>query len=123
MTADRPADVPAGRFCPPPSSRRAEFWVRSLRGWDVTFYLMAAIGALALVVSGAHAHEVVIGVLAIGALVSAYVGLARRGAMTGDRRLTRTYLGVLMVVVVVVVLTNPVGSVLLFIAYSQIWFF
>ncbi|WP_282946165.1 sensor histidine kinase [Cellulomonas endometrii] len=49
--------------------------------------------------------------------------LARRGALTGDLRLTRSYVAVLIVVVALAGGINSLGSILLFIGFSQVWFF
>lgn len=106
---------------------KAEFWRRSLLGWDVVFYVLLAISAASMVVvddepfplSGATA----VGLLACGVLLLAYVLVGRRGAMRGDARMTRTYLVVLIAAVTVAGGVSSLGSIMLFIGFSQIWFF
>lgn len=98
------------------------FWARSMRGWDLAFYAMVAIGVatLALEVGGTPAFTTSVGLLAV--LVLLYVVVARRGLRTGGRRRTRAYLAALVLITVLVVYVAPVGTVLLFVAYSQIWY-
>lgn len=102
---------------------RHEFWVRALRGWDIGFYAITAVAAVSIAVEVRSAREAVVAVVGLGVLVGAYLALGRRGAVRGDVRLTRTYLAVLVTVVVLEVGLSEVGSVLLFVGYSQIWFF
>ncbi|WP_199422659.1 sensor histidine kinase [Actinotalea solisilvae] len=115
-TADRAGD---------PTAERSAFWARTLRGWDVAFYLMMAISALAVVVDdGWGADRTRVAALAVmGALVVAYTVVARRAARTGNRRLALVYLGLLIVLVSATVLLDTMATILLFVAYSQIWFF
>ncbi|MHB1491749.1 MAG: sensor histidine kinase [Cellulomonas sp.] len=104
-------------------SVRTGFWARSLRGWDLTFYGMSAISAVTLVLVSTGAGALATGLAALGVMVTAYVTLGRRGALSGDHRLTSTYLAVMMVAVTVAVRSSTVGTLLLFIAFSHIWFF
>jgi len=113
MTADR-------QRC---RSTRTDFWVRSLHGWDLTFYAMSAISGLTLVVVSTGTRSLATGLAAIIAMVAAYVTIGRRGALSGDHRLTTTYLAIMMVAVTVAVRASTVGSLLLFVAFSHIWFF
>ena len=105
------------------ASGRAQFWSRSVRGWDVAFYLMTAIGAVTLTVDGSSVGATVTALSALAALVLAYTFIGRVAARTGREGLALTYLALLVVATVVIVRVNPAGSVLLFIAYSQIWYF
>ncbi|WP_236121570.1 sensor histidine kinase [Cellulomonas palmilytica] len=105
------------------SSRRDEFWRHSMRAWDVAFWVMLAISA-AFAVPDAETTGHAVSVLAGFAVLSlAYLALGRRGARRGDARLTQTYLVVLVLVVTFETWAAALGIVLLFVAYSHIWFF
>lgn len=117
--ATDPADRPARR----PGVDRAEFWSRTLRGWDVAFYVMVAIACGSFLTDGHDPGATAVSFAAMAVLVTAYTVIGRRAALRGDGRLAHTYLAVLVVVVVLVVRLEPMGTLLLFIAYSQIWFF
>ncbi len=106
-----------------PRSVRTGFWERSLRGWDLTFYGMSAISAVTLVLVSTGARTLATGLSALAVMVSAYVTLGRRGALRGDHRLTTAYLVIMMVAVTVAVRSSTVGTLLLFIGFSHIWFF
>lgn len=112
----------AGEPAAPYASVRREFWRRALRGWDIAFYAGVTISAVALAVD-TRGTDLVTALVALLMLVAAYTLLGRRAARTGDRRLAVTYLVVLVVLTVLITLTSAVGTVLLFIAYSQVWFF
>lgn len=108
-----------------PTAERSAFWLRTLRGWDVAFYLMMAISAVAVLVDdGAEPGPATGWPLALmGALVVAYTLAGRRAARSGDGRLALAYLAVLIVLVSAMVLLDTMATILLFVAYSQIWFF
>ncbi|GCD19477.1 sensor histidine kinase [Cellulomonas algicola] len=110
------------RRTPRPVARH-EFWVRALRGWDVGFYAITAVAGVSIAIEVRSLREAAVAVLGLAALVVAYLALGRRGAQRGDVLLTRTYLAVLVTVVVLEVGLSELGSVLLFVGYSQIWFF
>lgn len=123
--AARPAGAPG---LPPDreQAERTDFWRRSLLGWDVVFYLLLAISAASMVVvDGALPLDgpTVAALVACGVLLLAYVLVGRRGALRGDVRLTRTYLIALVVTVTVAGGVSSLGSIMLFIGFSQIWFF
>lgn len=127
MTAASPSGAPVAAVAGSrPAADRAEFWRRSLRGWDLAFYALLAISAVSMV---AVDHAIpptgltlaVLGALAV--LLAAYLLLGRPGARRGDVRLTRTYLVVLIAVVALASGVNSLGSILLFIGFSQVWFF
>lgn len=103
-------------------SSRADFWERSLRGWDIAFYAMTALAAVAAFAGAGGAPALAVGATFV-VLVAAYTVLGRRGARTGDRRFVDSYLAVLLVCTVVAVALADQGQVLLFVAYSQIWYF
>lgn len=112
-----------GRGGPRPTVERVDFWTRTLRGWDVAFYAMALIASVSFLADHQDTDATVASFAAMTVLVGAYTVLGRGAARRGDGRLAYAYLAVLVVVVVVVVRLEPVGSLLMFIAYSQIWFF
>ncbi|WP_182112057.1 MULTISPECIES: sensor histidine kinase [unclassified Actinotalea] len=107
----------------PGTAERAAFWGRALRGWDAAFYAMMAIAAAAVVTGSGTGRSVGWPLALMAALVAAYLLLGRRAARGGDHRLALTYLGVLVALTSAIVLVNTIGTILLFIAYSQIWFF
>jgi len=119
------ADPDAGTSPAPagPTAERTEFWRRSMRGWDVAFYVLTFISAASIANATPERGPAAVAFGALAVLVVAYTVLGRRAARTGNARLAQVYLGVLVAVVVVVVRAEMLGAVLLFIAYSQIWFF
>ncbi|MBB2922513.1 sensor histidine kinase [Cellulomonas cellasea] len=117
--ATDPADQPPRR----PAVERAQFWTRTLRGWDVAFYVMIAIACASFLFDGHDPAATTVSFGAMALLATAYTVIGRRAALRGDGRLAHAYLAVLVVVVVLVVRLEPMGTLLLFIAYSQIWFF
>ncbi len=102
---------------------RHEFWRRTLRMWDLVFVGMSAVYVVAVLVDSARPADAAGPVATMAVLAAAYVLVGRRGARTGDGRLADAYLAVLVAVVVVQVLLGDIGSVLLFLAYTQTWFF
>ncbi|RMI03629.1 sensor histidine kinase, partial [Cellulomonas triticagri] len=116
--ANGPADYLEGK---------TEFWRRSLIGWDVVFYVLLGISAASMVVvddepfplSGATLTALA----ACAVLLGAYLLLGRRGALRGDVRMTRAYLVVLVAAVTIAGGVSSLGSIMLFIGFSQIWFF
>ncbi|GEL96239.1 sensor histidine kinase [Cellulomonas composti] len=102
---------------------REEFWRRSLRAWDIAFWLMVTITAVFSVPTAGSARLAVWSLLGFMVLGVAYVLLGRPGAQRGDTRLTRAYLVVLVLVTTYEAWVVELGIVLLFVAYSQIWFF
>lgn len=118
LTSD-PPDGPAGW-----RSDRASFWARSVRGWDLAFYSMWALGVASYLFER-PTKGVGLGVaLALFAvLMAAYLLIGRRAAITGSRQLAVTYLVVMVVCVTGVVSMTQTGTLLLFIAYSQVWYF
>jgi signal transduction histidine kinase len=103
-------------------SERAEFWRRSMRGWDVAFYLMWALGVGALLVAEPRGGSRTVALVTFGVLLVAYTVIGRRAAATADLRLAFAYLAILAACVTVIVANVPMGSLLLFIAYSQVWY-
>ena len=102
---------------------RHEFWRRTLRMWDLVFVGMSGVYVVAVLVDSARPSDAAGAVATMAVLAAAYVLVGRRGARTGDGRLADAYLAVLVAVVVAQVLLGDIGSVLLFLAYTQTWFF
>ena len=102
---------------------REEFWRRSMRGWDIAFWLMIAISAAFAVPTADTGFRALTALAGLVVLVIAYQLLGRRGAHRGDARLTQAYLVVLVLVTTYETWVVALGIVLLFVAYSQIWFF
>jgi signal transduction histidine kinase len=104
-------------------SERAGFWSRSIRLWDRFFYVAIALVAVAtLVVPGTwKARGLSLTCLAL--IVLAYTFVGRRVLATGRPRLAHVYLALLVVLTTAQVGWDNIGAVLLFVAYSQIWFF
>lgn len=105
-------------------SDRAAFWARSLRGWDVAFYALWALGVVSYLFERPHAGiGLGIALATFAALLVAYVLVGRRAAATGSRALAMTYVLVMIACVGAVVSASETGTLLLFIAYSQVWYF
>jgi signal transduction histidine kinase len=103
---------------------RQEFWSGTLRRWDVAFYAMSVVAAASYLIPGAATptgRAWALGLLAV--LVGAYLLVARPAALRGSRPGADAYLAVLVAVTASSIALSDGGFVLLFIAYSQIWFF
>ncbi len=127
MTGERPH--PAGSPAPAvPLDRsvpgdRGRFWERSQRGWDVAFYAMAAVGGLTLSLDVSAGGELALALTLLGALVLAYTVLGRRIARRAAQGLVTPYLVLLIALTAAITSVSTSGTILLFIAYSQIWYF
>jgi len=97
-------------------------WARTVRAWHLAFYAMALISALALATTDLTSSELTVALGAMVVLVVAYTLLARPAALSRNARPLLAYLAILISVTVLVVRVHPLGSTLLFIAFSQIWF-
>lgn len=102
---------------------RGEFWRRSMRAWDIAFWIMVAITAAFSVPTAPSVARGSAALAGYVTLVVAYHLLGRRGARADDTRLTQAYLVVLVVVTSTEAWLVELGIVLLFVSYSQIWFF
>ena len=134
MTGDAvPAQVPAGgrvtsvstgdaRPGPAPVERHG-FWLRMLTMYDLVFVGMSAVYLLAVLTQADDLADALVPGSTMLVLALAYVLVGRRAAQRGSSRLADAYLVVLVAVVVVQVAAGDIGSVLLFLAYTQIWFF
>jgi len=102
---------------------RHGFWLRTLLMWDLVFVGMSAVYLVAVLIEAPRPADALVPVATMVALALAYGLVGRRGALRGDARLADTYLALLVAVVVVQVAAGDIGSVLLFLAYTQVWFF
>lgn len=106
------------------ASERQAFWLTTLRRWDLAFYAMAGVAGASYLLpaaGGGAARLWALGLLAV--LVCAYAFGARRAALRGQHAGTDAYLVLLVAVTATTISLTDGGFVLLFIAYSQIWFF
>ena len=109
--------------------RDAESWSRVLRLWHLGFYLLVAITAGALVAERPQEladgdPTTVVALAALGVLVVAYsvVGWqAARQHLTGLGAGGIVYLTILFAVTALVSGLSPLGTMLLFVAVSQVW--
>lgn len=104
----------------------ARGWARVLWFWHLAFYLLVGFTAAGILVS----DERVLGrsgpsLVALGVLVVAYATFGQRAASRslhhGPDRTVWGYLVLLFVVTCVVTSLDPLGTMLLFVAYSQVW--
>ncbi|MBF0686417.1 MAG: sensor histidine kinase [Cellulomonas sp.] len=107
----------------PQTVDRHGFWLRTLLMYDLVFAGMTAVYLLAVLIEAASLADAGVALVTMGVLALAYVLVGRRAAQRGSARLADGYLAVLVVVVVVQVANGDIGSVLLFLAFLQIWFF
>ena len=96
-------------------------WARDVRWWDVAFYVIAALSALALLTAGIRGTALAVSVAAIVAIVAGYVGWGRRAARSRDQVTAHAYLLVAIAGTVVVVGQDALGTLLLFAVFTQIW--
>ncbi|WP_129336933.1 sensor histidine kinase [Cellulomonas endophytica] len=102
---------------------RHEFWRRTLRAWDLGFAALLAVVAVPLAADAPGDPGAAAALVALTVLAAAYVLVGRRAALAGDGRGADAYLVVLLAVVSLATWAGDVGFTLLFVAYSQIWFF
>lgn len=92
-------------------------------GWDVLFFALTAVAAVAMVIPAPAGPQTWWALAVVAALVVAYV-LVGHGAMDGRHpRRADVYLALLLPLTAVCTALANAGFVLLFVAYSQIWFF
>ncbi|UZN02285.1 sensor histidine kinase [Cellulomonas sp. S1-8] len=102
---------------------RHGFWLRTLLMYDLVFVGMSTVYLIAVLTQADDLAEALVPATTMVVLTLAYALVGRRGAQRGSARLVDAYLVVLVVVVVVQVVNGDIGSVLLFLAFTQIWFF
>ena len=107
-------------------ARDARTWTRVLSYWHLAFYVLAAIAAGSLVAADPEAlrrgdPDILVALGALGGLVVMYLLVGRRAVDEERRGLGYAYLAVLFSVTALVTGLNPMGTVLLFVAFSQVW--
>lgn len=102
---------------------RHDFWLRALRRWDWAFYGMCAVAALSAVVVPGSWTQRRWALVIIGLLVASYVLVGRPAAVRGSARRADAYIAILVTLTSICVTLVNGGFVLLFVAFSQIWFF
>ena len=102
---------------------RHSFWLRTLSGWDALFYALVGVAAVAILIPGRFGPRLWWSLAILAALVVAYVLVGRRAARTGRGELADLYLALLLPLTAACTALENAGFVLLFVAYSQIWFF
>jgi signal transduction histidine kinase len=96
-------------------------WARDVRWWDLAFYVIALLSALALLTAGIRGTALAMSLAAIGTIVLGYVGWGRRAARSRDQVTAHVYLAVAIACTVVVVGQDALGTLLLFAVFTQIW--
>ena len=104
-------------------SERTTFWARARRLWSVFFYAIVGVIAAATLVGDGTRGDKIASLVCLALLVVAYTFVGRRAAGTGAPAWANAYLVLLVVLTIAQVGFDHIGAVLLFVAYSQIWFF
>lgn len=95
-------------------------WDRVVVWWDVGFYVVVTLCALALLSAGVEPDRLALALGAFGVILLAYTFLGRRAARNRDQRLAVTYL-LILIVATVLLIQNQLGTFLLFVSFTQIW--
>jgi signal transduction histidine kinase len=114
MTADADADERA-------VAHLYAGWEQQVRWWDAAFYVIVGLTAIALLLEGTRGVRLAVAYAAMGAIVVAYLLWGARAARTRDQRPALLYLVVLVLGTGVTVSQGGVASLLLFIAFAQVW--
>ncbi|GHH72008.1 sensor histidine kinase [Promicromonospora soli] len=96
-------------------------WDQQVRWWDAAFYVIVALTAVALLLEGTRGVQLAVAFGAMAAIVVAYLLWGAKAARTRDQRLAGMYLVVLVLGTGVTVSQAGVASLLLFIAFAQLW--
>lgn len=96
-------------------------WEHQVRWWDAAFGVIIALTTVAVVLEGTRGGHLAVACAAMAAIVVAYLLWGARAARTRDRRLALMYLVVVVVGTGVTVSQAGVASLLLFIAFAQVW--
>ncbi|MFE4464613.1 sensor histidine kinase [Oerskovia sp. NPDC056781] len=120
---DAPVPLAPGSATAPGSAldRVEGSWDRIVVWWDVGFYVVVVLSALALLSAGVEPDRLALALGAIGVILLAYTFLGRRAARDRDQRLAVVYLLILIVATDFAVIQNQLGTFLLFVAFTQIW--
>ncbi|MBD8080553.1 histidine kinase [Cellulosimicrobium arenosum] len=117
-TADR-ADVDDAE--PSATAQLDGTWTRDVRWWDLAFYVIVTLSAVALFTTELSRAALVVALAAIGAILLAYTVWGRRAARTRDQVAAHLYLLVAVAGTVVVAAQDTLGTLLLFATFTQIW--
>jgi len=96
-------------------------WARDVRWWDVAFYVIVVLSALALLTAGVSGSALGVSFVALGVILVAYVAWGRRAARTRGQLGAHAYLLVAIAGTLVVVGQDALGTLLLFAVFTQIW--
>lgn len=96
-------------------------WEHQVRWWDAAFGVIIALTTVAVVLEGTRGVHLAVACTAMAAIVVAYLLWGARAARTRERRLALLYLVVVVVGTGVTVSQAGVASLLLFIAFAQVW--
>lgn len=116
MTADSSGTAQDG-----PLERWDSAWEQQVRWWDAGFGTIIVLTAVAMVLEGTRGAHLVVAYSAMGAIVVAYLLWGARAARVRDQRLAVAYLLVLVLGTGVTVSQAGVASLLMFIAFAQVW--
>ncbi|MFC4628948.1 sensor histidine kinase [Promicromonospora alba] len=96
-------------------------WEDQVRWWDAAFGVIIALTAVALALDGTRGTQLAVAYSSMGVIVLAYLLWGARAARTRNQRLAVLYLSVLVIGTGVTVSQGGVASLLLFIAFAQVW--
>lgn len=96
-------------------------WEHQVRWWDAAFGVIVALTAVALALEGTRGTRLVVAYSAMAAIVVAYLVWGAQAARTRDQRRAVAYLVVLVLGTGLTVSQGGVASLLLFIAFAQVW--
>lgn len=96
-------------------------WARDVRWWDVAFYVIVSLSAVALFTASLPRSALVVALCGTGAILVSYVAWGRRAARTRDQVAAHAYLVVAVAATVVVAAQDALGTLLLFATFTQIW--
>jgi signal transduction histidine kinase len=124
-TADAP-DVPspAGRADDSVGAAEASLdgtWERDVFWWDVAFYVIVALSGLAMVTASLRGTRLAVSLVALGVILVAFTVWGRRAARTREQGIAHLYLVLLVLGTVVVVAQDTLGTLLLFVSFTQVW--
>jgi signal transduction histidine kinase len=96
-------------------------WDNQVRWWHAAFGVIVGLTAIALALGGTPGPQLAVAYAAMAVIVVAYLLWGARAARTRDQRLAVLYLVVVVVGTGVTVSQGGLASLLLFIAFAQVW--
>lgn len=96
-------------------------WENQVRWWHAAFGVIVGLTAVAIALEGVRGTRLAVAYAAMGLIVVAYLLWGARAARERDQRLAVLYLAVVVVGTGVTVSQAGVASLLLFIAFAQVW--